>query len=84
MFTSNFYLDPTHTNPVHPILLTYMLREAGFSDVQTVYTDASRAGNPLPLIDSNGIRNLEEVNRAIERVSDLLYGSLDYAVIARK
>ena len=84
MFTSNFYLDPTHVKPVHPLLLSYVLREAGFSEVQTIYTEASHAGSALPLIDSDGIRNLEEVNRAIEQVSNLLYGSLDYAIIARK
>jgi len=84
MFTSNFYLDPTHTKPIHPLLLAYVLREAGFSEVQTIYTDASRAGKPLPFIDGEGIRNLEEINRAIAQVSDLLYGSLDYAVVAKK
>lgn len=84
MFTSNFYIDPTHVKPVHPLLLAYILREAGFSEVQTIYTDASHAGKPLPLINSDEIRNLEEVNHAIEQVSNLLYGSLDYAVIAKK
>ena len=84
MFTSNFYLDPTHVKPVHPLLLAYILREVGFSEVQTIYTEASHAGEALPLIDSDGIRNLEEVNRAIEQVSSLLYGSLDYAIVARK
>ncbi len=84
MFTSNFYLDPTHTKPIHPLLLAYVLREAGFREVQTIYTDASRAGKPLPLIEGEGIRNLEEVNHAIAQVSELLYGSLDYAVIAKK
>ena len=69
---------------MHPLLLSYVLREAGFSEVQTIYTEASHAGSALPLIDSDGIRNLEEVNRAIEQVSNLLYGSLDYAIIARK
>lgn len=84
MFTSNFYLDPTHVKPVHPLLLAYILREVGFTEVQTIYTEASHAGETLPLIDSDGIRNLEEVNRAIEQVSNLLYGSLDYAIVARK
>lgn len=83
-FSNAFYVDPTHIKPVHPVLLAYMLREAGFSEVQTVYTEASRAGTPLPLIDSDGIRNLDEVNHAIERVSNLLYGSQDYAVVAKR
>ena len=84
IFSNAFYVDPTHIKPVHPLLLAYILREAGFSEVQTVYTEATRAGEPLPLIDSDAIRNLDEVNHAIERVSSLLYGSQDYAVIAKK
>ncbi len=83
MFSAGFYIDPTHVKPVHPLLLTYVLREAGFREVQTIYTDTP-AGDPLPLIDSDQIKNLEEVNSAITRVSNLLYGSLDYAVIAKK
>lgn len=83
IFTSSFYIDPTHNKPVHPLTLEYVLREVGFTDVQTVYTDCSRL-EQLPLIEGDGIKNLEEVNRAIGRVSDMLYGSQDYAVIAKK
>ena len=83
IFTSSFYIDPTHNKPVHPLTLEYVLREVGFTDVQTVYTDCSRP-EQLPMIEGDGIKNLEEVNRAIGRVSDMLYGSQDYAVIAKK
>lgn len=84
VYTHSFYIDPTHQKPVHPLLLTYVLQQIGFRDVQTVYTEASRTGESLPRIDGDGIRNLEEVNQAIGRVSELLYGSQDYAVIAKK
>lgn len=84
MFTSSFYIDPTHKKPIHPLMLEYLLREIGFTEVQTIFTEASRAGAALPHIESDAIRNLNEVNEAIAKVSDLLYGSLDYAVIARK
>lgn len=83
IFTSSFYIDPTHSKPIHPLTLGYILREVGFSDVQTVYTDCSRP-EQLPLLQGDGIRNIEEVNRAIQRVSNMLYGSQDYAVIAKK
>ena len=83
MFTSNFYVDPTHIKPIHPMMLQYLLREAGFRDTQLIFTD-TLGGEPLPKIEGDGIRNLDEINAAIGRVSDLLYGSLDYAVAARK
>ena len=82
-FATSFYMDPTHEKPVHPLTLSYLLREIGFSDVQIVYTDCSRQ-EPLPPIKSDAISNLDQVNAGIARVSDLLYGSLDYAVVAKK
>lgn len=84
MFTSSFYIDPTHNKPVHPLLLEYLLKEVGFTDVRTIFTEASRTNIMLPMIESDAIKNLEEVNQAITMVSNFLYGSLDYAVIARK
>lgn len=84
MFTSSFYIDPTHNKPVHPLLLEYLLKEIGFAEVRTVFTETSRTDVVLPMIESNAINNLEEVNQAIKRVSNFLYGSLDYAVIAKK
>lgn len=83
IFTSSFYIDPTHNKPVHPLTLEYVLREVGFTEVQTVYTDCSKP-EQLPLIRGDGIQNLEEVNQAIQRVSNMLYGSQDYAIIAKK
>lgn len=82
-FTSSFYVDPTHNKPIHPLTLEYILREVGFTDVQTLYTACSRP-EQLPLIEGEGIKNLEEINKAIGRVSNMLYGSQDYAVIAKK
>ena len=83
IYTSSFYIDPTHNKPVHPLTLEYILREMGFDEVKTVFTDCSRP-EQLPQIKSNAIDNLEDVNKAIERVSNMLYGSQDYAVVARK
>lgn len=82
-FATSFYMDPTHERPVHPLTLSYLLREIGFSDVQIIYTNCSRQ-EPLPMIESEAISNLEQVNKGILRVSELLYGSLDYAVVAKK
>ena len=82
-FTSSFYVDPTHNKPIHPLTLEYILCEVGFTDVQTLYTACSRP-EQLPLIEGEGIKNLEEINKAIGRVSNMLYGSQDYAVIAKK
>ncbi len=84
IYTNSFYLDPTHQNPVHPLLLQYIAKAAGFSSVEIVYTEGSRCDIEIPEIQSDSITNLEEVNKALHRVSETLFGSMDYAVVARK
>ena len=82
MFTNAFYIDPSHDKPVHPLLMEYILKNIGFSDVQLLWPNHSL--EQLPHIQSNAITNLSEVNRAIDRVSHMLYGSQDYAIVAVK
>ena len=80
--TNAFYLDPTHDKPVHPLLMEYLLKQIGFSEVQLIWPDHSLP--QIPKIQSDCIDNLTEINNAIERVSGLLFGSQDYAVVAKK
>ena len=81
-FTNAFYMDPTHDKPVHPLLMEHLLKSMGFSEVQLLWPDQSL--EQLPLISSESIENLEEVNQAITRVSNLLFGSQDYAIVAKR
>ena len=83
VFANSFYIDPTHNRLVHPLTLKYLLEEIGFHSVDILFTECSRM-DPLPLIKSDEIININEVNAGIRRVSDLLFGSQDYAVVARR
>ena len=83
-FTSTFYCDPSHVKPVHPFTLEYLLKQAGFTCLKTVYTEYSNLKYRLPLLSSEHIQNLEQFNSGINRLSDMLFGSLDYAIIAEK
>lgn len=83
-YMNSFYLDPSHNKPVHPKTMEYYLRKAGFSEVEILFTEASRSGYRLPLLSGKGVDNLEEFNNGINLVTDLLFGSQDYAVIAKK
>jgi O-antigen chain-terminating methyltransferase len=84
IYTNWFYVDPTHIKPVHPKTLEYFLRQAGFKDVETLFTEQSKPDYRLPLLDGEHIHNLAQFNDGINAVSDLLFGSQDYAIIARK
>lgn len=79
-----FYADPTHQNPVHPKTLEYLLKKAGFKEVEVIFTEQSRSGYRLPLLNAAGAENLKEFNDGINLLSDLFFGSQDYAVVARK
>lgn len=79
IFTNAFYIDPSHNKPVHPETLKYFARNAGFENIETVYTAESRLNVAIPPLDGQ-----PEFNNAMSVVQDMLFGSQDYAVIARK
>jgi O-antigen chain-terminating methyltransferase len=84
IYTNGFYVDPTHVKPVHPKTLEYFLRQAGFKHTETLFTENSKPDYRLPLLDGEHIGNLSEFNDGVNALSDILFGSQDYAVIARK
>lgn len=81
IYTNAFYIDPSHMKPVHPLTMKYFLEKAGFREISIVYTEQSRPPFEIPELDIDGAG---EFNSAMKNVSDLLYGSQDYAVIAVK
>lgn len=84
MFTHAFYIDPSHNKPVHPYTLQYVFNITGFKDVHVVYTDVSKLPEGLPELKGENIENMEEFNAAIRQLNDVIYGSQDYALIARR
>lgn len=83
-FTNSFYIDATHTKPVHPLALEYYLKRCNFKNIQIIYTESSKMGSKIPLLSGINMDNLEEYNRVMQIVSNLLFGSQDYAIIAQK
>lgn len=81
IYTNAFYIDPSHIKPVHPLTMKYFLEKAGFTDINIIYTEHSRPPFNIPELNVEGA---DEFNSAMRNVSDLLYGSQDYAVIATK
>ena len=83
-YTNEFYMDPSHIKPVHPELLKYLAQKTGFREVEIVYTECSRVPKSIPALELEIEGNVEEFNEGMKEVSELLYGSRDYAIIARK
>lgn len=83
-YINSFYLDPSHKNPIHPRLLEYVLKECGFRNVKILFTESSKVGYQFPLLDSENCKNLEEFNDGVNFLSDIIFGSQDYAIVAQK
>lgn len=84
IYTNWFYVDPTHIKPIHPKTLEYFLQQAGFRNIKIIYISTSKVDYKLPLLEGENIKNLDEFNKALNHVSDILFGCQDYAVIAQK
>ncbi|MEN6604274.1 MAG: class I SAM-dependent methyltransferase [Bryobacteraceae bacterium] len=71
IFATHFYLDPTHTRPIPPALLTFYMVEAGFGRLEV--------RKLAPAMES--FEALKELPAAFR---DAFFGEMDYAALARK
>jgi 2-polyprenyl-3-methyl-5-hydroxy-6-metoxy-1,4-benzoquinol methylase len=71
IFTTHFYLDPSHTRPVPPALLNFYMEEFGFGGIEI--HRLSPAAETLP-----GLGSLPEDFR------QAFFGGLDYAIVGRR
>lgn len=78
-----FYRDLTHQKPLHPETLEFMLRAVGFREVSIRYSSpVSERARLLELTDTDTAS--ATLNQNFEKLNALLYGDMDYAVIATK
>lgn len=84
IYTNAFYIDPSHIKPVHPLTMKYYLEKAGFRNIEIIYTEGSRPPYSIPPLRCADAENADEFNEAMKRVSDMIFGSQDYAIVAVK
>ncbi len=84
IYTNSFYMDPSHNKPVHPLTMKYLLEKAGFCDIDIIFTKSSRLPVKIPALDTKYDANMAAFNTAMQEVEHMLYGSQDYAIIARR
>ncbi len=73
IYTGAFYIDPSHVKPVHPLTMQYFLEKAGFAKIEIVYPEQSRPDVQLRSEDPD-----------MQKITDIMFGAQDYAVIAVK
>ena len=71
IFSTYFYLDPTHYRPVPQKLLTFYLSECGIGDLQVRYLEQAMDSMP----------SLAELPQAFRQA---FFGGLDYSIVGRK
>lgn len=84
IYMNAFYMDPSHQKPVHAKTMEYLLKREGFQKVDILFTEESKSDYRLPLLSCETSSNLSEFNDGINLLSDILFGSQNYAVIAIK
>jgi O-antigen chain-terminating methyltransferase len=73
---SEFYKDPTHVRPVHPVTVQHWLQEAGFNRIAVSFLHPYPAEAQLAAV--------QDVAGTITRLNELLFGQRDCAVVAHK
>jgi O-antigen chain-terminating methyltransferase len=71
IFSTHFFIDPTHTRPVPPVLLWFYLEEAGFGRLGVHRFNAAPESMP-------------ELNSLPQPAREALFGGMDYAIFGRK
>jgi O-antigen chain-terminating methyltransferase len=77
---SDFYKDPTHVRPVHPLTLEHWLKHAGFATVTVEFVHpfpADVALTPMPNEQAAAVRS------NFEKLDNNVFGCRDVAVLAR-
>ncbi len=82
VFAESFYLDITHKNPIHPFTMDFIIKTQGFEHTDITYL--SQHPEKIAQIESQNIENIDEVNDSFKKLSQLIYGKQDYAVVAKK
>ncbi|MFH1060989.1 MAG: class I SAM-dependent methyltransferase [Pseudomonadota bacterium] len=83
-FAGAFYLDLTHQKPIHPEASRFLWRWAGLSDVEIRYLSPVPPEYRLEKVAGAEGGVAAVINRNMQRLNDLLYSHLDYAVVGRK
>jgi len=67
--SGDFYLDPTHRRPLHPLTLQFFLKQAGFTSVEIQYVGKQ-------LINHNNVK--------FNNINDYVNIPRDYALVCKK
>ncbi len=79
----NFYIDPTHRNPMPPIMVRFLVEARGFVRVEIRRVNEGALHDPLKFLEP-GTPGAAELNPLIQIAKGHYFTAPDYAVIAYK
>jgi SAM-dependent methyltransferase len=79
----NFYMDPTHRNPLPPTMTQFLVEARGFVRCEIRRMNQQVLNDPLRLLEP-GIPGVAELNPLIQMAKDHYFAAPDYAVIGYK
>jgi O-antigen chain-terminating methyltransferase len=85
-FLEVYNRDLTHERPLHPDTLRFLAAAAGFSDVRVEMKSEVEPLARLQPVPRDGLPDatVQALNENVERLNALLYGPLEYALLARR
>lgn len=85
-FLEVYIRDLTHERPLHPDTLSFLAAAAGFSDVRVEMRSPVDPSSRLSKIPPDGLPEhaASALNENVERLNGLLFGPLEYALLARR
>ncbi len=78
----SYLLDPTHVQPLHPALLSWLAESSGFRSVEVQYHSPATSLHVPPLGDLDPTEG--RLDEAFARLNHQLYGPQDYSLVARR
>jgi len=80
-----FYRDLTHEKPLHPETLDFVLRAAGFREVELRYSSpVPERARLLPATEAELGKGASTLNQNFDKLNAFLFGDQDYAAIGVK
>jgi O-antigen chain-terminating methyltransferase len=78
--------DPIHERPLHPDALLFLAGAAGFTDARVEMRTPVSAESQLRPVPADGLPQpaADALNENVARLNALLYGHLEYALVARR
>ncbi len=85
-FIESYVRDVTHERPLHPETLRFLVAAAGFSDARFELRQELPASDRLRDVPAANLppKAVQALNENVQRLNALLYGPLDYVVVARR